>query len=287
MANVFGDVPSNLSFSSGQLLRWNGSAWEAFTPTSGITIGSTAISSGTNNRVLFQSGGVVSQSANLTYDGSEFKVGNGSNTTFHTNTGYAQGVYVLDGDLPSYLPHPNFLFSVAGNASDYVGLDFNARTGGAVPFICLRRADVQKWSITVDSADEMNFRAGNVVATQVLTLLANGKVGIGNSAPSEKLHLTGNFQITDGGNIICGTSTGTKIGTGSTEKIAFWGGTPVTQRTIFGGITDATGGTSGTTINIDDGMGGIDVSALNDALATIINRLNATRNILLDVGIAA
>lgn len=38
------------------------------TPKSGITIGSTAITSGTDTRVLFQSGGVVSQDSNFTYD---------------------------------------------------------------------------------------------------------------------------------------------------------------------------------------------------------------------------
>lgn len=38
----------------------------------GITIGTTAISSGTNHRILYQSGGVVQQNSKLTYDGSTF-----------------------------------------------------------------------------------------------------------------------------------------------------------------------------------------------------------------------
>jgi len=42
----------------------------------GITIGSTAITSGTNDRILYQSGGVVSQSANLTFNATGLHVGN-------------------------------------------------------------------------------------------------------------------------------------------------------------------------------------------------------------------
>lgn len=40
------------------------------TPASGITVGTTPITSGTDTRVLFQNGGVVSQSANLVFDAS-------------------------------------------------------------------------------------------------------------------------------------------------------------------------------------------------------------------------
>lgn len=38
------------------------------TPKAGITVGSTAVTSGTNNRLFFQSGGVVSQSPRMTFD---------------------------------------------------------------------------------------------------------------------------------------------------------------------------------------------------------------------------
>jgi hypothetical protein len=44
------------------------SANRTFTISTGITIGTTAITSGTDGRMLFQNGGVVSQSANITWD---------------------------------------------------------------------------------------------------------------------------------------------------------------------------------------------------------------------------
>lgn len=45
--------------------------------TSGITIASTTITSGTANRILYDNGTVVSESANLTFDGTAFFVGTG------------------------------------------------------------------------------------------------------------------------------------------------------------------------------------------------------------------
>jgi len=62
---------------NGQVLSTNGSAKLAWTTAaSGITIDSTAITGGAANRILFQNGaGQVSQSANLTWDGTQAYVG--------------------------------------------------------------------------------------------------------------------------------------------------------------------------------------------------------------------
>lgn len=49
------------------------------------------------------------------------------------------------------------------------------------------------------------------------------------------------ITMLDGANFALGTSTGTKIGTGSGEKLAFWGATPVTRPT---GVSQATGGST-------------------------------------------
>ncbi len=52
------------------------------------------------------------------------------------------------------------------------------------------------------------------------------------------------LQLSDGGNIQVGRTTGTTIATSPTQKIAFWGVTPVTQQvapatvSIFGSDTD-------------------------------------------------
>ena len=56
------------------------SADRTFTISTGITIGTTAITSGTDGRVLFQNGGVVSQSANLFFDVTNGRFGVGTST---------------------------------------------------------------------------------------------------------------------------------------------------------------------------------------------------------------
>jgi hypothetical protein len=66
----------------------------------------------------------------------------------------------------------------------------------------------------------------------------SGRVGIGTGSPSSLLHLA------DAGNITVGTTTGTKIGTATTQKIGFYNATPVVQPAAVANITTtATAGT--------------------------------------------
>jgi hypothetical protein len=54
----------------------------------------------------------------------------------------------------------------------------------------------------------------------------------------------GNLQITDARNVVLGTTTGTKIGTATTQKLGFYNATPVVQPTAVADITTtATAGT--------------------------------------------
>jgi hypothetical protein len=63
----------------------------------------------------------------------------------------------------------------------------------------------------------------------------------GASSPTEALRISNNRAITvsDGGNVVLGTTTGTKIGTGTTQKIGFYNATPVVQPTAVADATDA------------------------------------------------
>lgn len=47
----------------------------------------------------------------------------------------------------------------------------------------------------------------------------------------------GSFSVTDAKNIALGTSTGTQIGTGTTQKLGFWGKTPVVQQVLATGAS--------------------------------------------------
>jgi hypothetical protein len=75
------------------------------------------------------------------------------------------------------------------------------------------------------------YNAG--VEGTVATFTNTGRLGIGTSSPSSLLHLA------DAGHITVGTTTGTKIGTATTQKIGFFDKTPVVQPTAVADATDA------------------------------------------------
>jgi hypothetical protein len=69
--------------------------------------------------------------------------------------------------------------------------------------------------------------------TEKMRLTSTGRLGIGTTSPSSLLHLA------DAGNITVGTTTGTKIGTATTQKLGFYNATPVVQPTAVADATDA------------------------------------------------
>ena len=63
----------------------------------------------------------------------------------------------------------------------------------------------------------------------------------GAASPTEALRISNDRSITvsDGGNVVLGTTTGTKIGTATTQKLGFYNATPVVQPTAVADATDA------------------------------------------------
>jgi hypothetical protein len=51
--------------------------------------------------------------------------------------------------------------------------------------------------------------------------------------------LTGNKSLNDGSNIVLGTTTGSKLGTATTQKLGFYNATPVVQPAAVANATDA------------------------------------------------
>jgi hypothetical protein len=77
------------------------------------------------------------------------------------------------------------------------------------------------FDMQVTSTGALTFRTGSPV-TERLSISA-----------------TGLFTIADALNIAVGTTTGTKIGTGTTQKLGFFNATPVVQPTAVADATDA------------------------------------------------
>jgi hypothetical protein len=74
-----------------------------------------------------------------------------------------------------------------------------------------------------------NASTGNL--TEALRIDSSQRVGIGTTSPGSLLHLA------DAGDITVGTTTGTKIGTATTQKIGLWNATPVVQPAAVANIT--------------------------------------------------
>jgi hypothetical protein len=160
---------------------------------------------------------------------------------------------------------PRLQVESTGSDNSSIGLttNFTTATPTAAPILALSRSGATtlgsstlvadgNWlgSIQFLGADGSEF----VTAAQILgqvdgTPGANDMPGRlvfsvtadGAASPTEALRISNDRSITvsDGGNVVLGTTTGTKIGTGTTQKIGFYNATPVVQPTAVADATDA------------------------------------------------
>ena len=87
------------------------------------------------------------------------------------------------------------------------------------------------------------------------------------SAITEKLRISaiGDFTFFDGGSFILGATTGTKIGTATSQKIAFWNKTPIVQPTTAVGAATLVSN-AGTTLTSTDTFDGYTLQQIVKAL---------------------
>jgi hypothetical protein len=120
----------------GQVLQFDGATglWRNKTLSTGLTVGSTAISSGTDGRVLFQNGGVLQQSANLFWDNANGRLGVGTSTP--GNTLVVRSPNTLGIELINILNSKSWKVNI--NSNDFfitetaVGNPFIIKAGGNV-----------------------------------------------------------------------------------------------------------------------------------------------------------
>lgn len=96
----------------------------------------------------------------------------------------------------------------------------------------------------------------------------------GSATATERLRIDSNGALTiaDAGNLIVGTTTGTKVGTATTQKLGFWNATPIVQPSSANEATVAAGYT--TTGATGATAGAFDTAAHRDS---IISTLEAVR----------
>jgi len=109
-----------------------------------------------------------------------------------------------------------------------------------------------------------NGNTNEIVIGYDVVGLGNNTTTIGNTSTTDN-YIYGNFNITDK-NIIFGTTTGTKIGTATSQKLAFWNATPIVQPTT--GIAEATfvENSGGTAVNVDSTFAGYTLQQIAQAL---------------------
>lgn len=114
-----------------------------------------------------------------------------------------------------------------------------------------------------------------------------GASGTDVQAITEKWRITraGVLTAVEAMDIAVGTTTGTKIGTATSQKLGFYNATPVVQRTDAGALTDSTGGAvDGTLVDV----GAVPLQAnINSNFADCAAKINALRTALRDLGLMA
>lgn len=93
----------------------------------------------------------------------------------------------------------------------------------------------------------------------------------------------GNVTLNDGVNLLIGATSGTKIANASTDKLGFWGATPVVRPTDPTNLTDNSTGTAGGTVK--DVTAAFDRIILNNNFASVADRLNAVMATLRSAGL--
>lgn len=114
-------------------------------------------------------------------------------------------------------------------------------------------------------------------STAYLTFVTtNGSEGITVGVP---------LTLADAKDVAVGTTTGSKIGTGATQKLGFFGATPVVQPAAAGqvALTDSSGGTASDTIAA---IGATYTQAeVRNAVASLAAKVNTLRTALVNLGL--
>jgi|688.fasta_scaffold1111653_2 hypothetical protein len=135
-------------------------------------------------------------------------------------------------------------------------------------------AQLTALAATPDAADEFVISDGGVTKKITATNVA-----------AAAWELTGNKSLADAANIVLGTTTGSKIGTATTQKLGFWNATPIVQPAAAAqaALTNSTGGTADGTLAAVSGTG--DDTDINNNFTELHTLLNAIRTALVNSGI--
>ena len=237
----------------------------------GLTVGTTAIASGTVGRVLFQgSSNILQQDGELFWNNTTKNLGVGATpaTTVKLDV-RAQGALSTDiGFRVRNSADTANLFDVQGNGHANVrtrmicGFSGMTDTGGSLFVYAGNSSDFVQRIINTSGTAIIDFRTtGNGSMMEFKN--SAGAVGL-----TIKGGTTDALVFADQRDIGFGTTTGTKIGYATTQKLAFWNKTPIVQpTTAVAGATFVAN--SGTAVNDASTFGGYTIRQVVQALQNI------------------
>jgi hypothetical protein len=220
-------------------------------------------------QTLFAQAGVGSMSSTLQFynnNGTERARINGQRFLIGSTTANAD-LYIVQQALssnwtPAFRSDPG-AHTVLTASTEFISRDFQGATqtwnDGTVAtqrFNYFRGYTVNKTTTSAIFTDIYTVSIDQTTAGAGVTLSNNWALGV-----------NGNMKIFDGFNIGFGTTNGTIIGISTTQKLSFWGKTPIVQPTTAIGAATRVGG-GGTTITDTDTFGGYTLAKL---AAVIIN----------------
>lgn len=151
------------------------------TAATGVTIGTSPITSGTDTRVLFQDGSVIGEDAGLTWDKTSniLKVINGANTI----TTLIDPIVFVDAGTNSYAAE----FKGSGSFTGFLV----SNTGGSnVPFIqMLNIGNTKYWTLTLDTDSGFNLREGTAGGTSRLKFAVGGDATFSSKVNADSLRV--------------------------------------------------------------------------------------------------
>jgi hypothetical protein len=199
----------------------------------------------------------------------------GSNNTFF---GLQAGFSNTTGGGNSFFGRDAGLSNTTGAGNIFFGLQagFSNTTGAGNIFFGVNAGRYITGGVTANTISNNSIFLGfdtranadnetnQIVIGYDVVGLGSNTTTIGNASTTNN-YIYGNFNITDK-NIIFGTTTGTKIGTATSQKLAFWNATPIVQPTT--GIAEATfvENSGGTAVNVDSTFAGYTLQQIAQAL---------------------
>lgn len=123
-------------------------------------------------------------------------------------------------------------------------------------------------------------------STDILPIEDSGvtkKISVNNLAAAT-LGIAGNKTVAEGTNLVLGTTTGTKIGTGTNQLLGFYNATPVDQPALTADLLDSlqevgliASGAGDTPLNLTAGALGCGTITLADAANVVVNTTTGTK----------